>query len=223
MSLSPEEVTQLRRWIVEIVQTELADVRVATQLAINRGVVQTVDDSQGVQELQCTATQDEVLDEIEHFQGYGFSAHPPAGSEACLVTVGDDRAHMIALGTNDRASRCVDLEAGDTCMYSLHGTQIHMYTSKGSGWTTHTVPTGGKIQLGDSSAEDPVALQSLVHRSLDLITATITTWANALPVGPVLDVDAIALATALVAAVNTPASIPPGAGPFVGASKVLGV
>ncbi len=223
MSLTPEETAVLMASVRLEIRKALADVQVATRLTINRGTVNAVNDEPGIQELQCTALQDEVLDEVEHFQGYGFTAHPPTGSEVCLATVGDDRAHMIALAVNSRADRCAGLAVGEVCMHSIHGQEIRMIDGK-SFMTLTVTKAGARIQLGDDSASDPVALSFLVHRSLDLITATITGWAAPLPdAAPVTGAQMKALAAALVAAVNTPISVPPGTGPFVGASKILGV
>jgi len=223
MSLDQQEVAQLRRWIVEIVRSEMHDLNVASQIAINRGTVSRVDDATGVQELQCTALEGEVLDEVEHFQGYGFTANPPIGSEVCLLTVGDDRAHMIALGVNDRGERCASLEPGDACMYSLHGTSIHMRSFKGQAQIVCTVPTPlGQVLLGDDSAVDPVALQSKTHQLMEIMTASVAAWANAIPIGtPLTSLHAVTLAVNMILSANRPAA--GGTAPLVGATKVLGV
>lgn len=223
MSLTPEETDALMDSVRRVIDDKLHDLRVATQIAIARGTVKAVDDQSDLQELQTEALNGEVLDEVEHFQPYGYTSNPPIGSEACLVTVGDDRAHMIALGVNDRAVRCTDLDLGDTCMYSLHGTEIHHRILDTEAVIVVTVPARGSILLGDESAEDPVALESKVHTSLELITAAVTTWANAI-LGPApTKAECVTFATALVAAVNRPTTVPPGAGPLVGATKVVGV
>lgn len=225
--MTQDEIRELTEVMRKIVRQELADLEVATRLTVNRGVVDRVNNDGAMQELTCTALADETLDEVEHFEGDGFTSIPAKGSETCLLTVGDDRSHVLALGTNNREKRKAAMAAvtanatpaaGDTITYGPDGQFIHMV---GGGDTFSFCRDGAKLHLGTALLEQPAAMQDKVHALVELIGATITTWANALPAGPVLDVDVVLLAQAIVLAVHRPTGIPPGANlNLVGATKV---
>ena len=68
-------------------------------LMIGRAVLTVVDADRMTQSIQVEALQDEVIDEFEHMEPYGFTSHPHPGAEA--ITRGA-RRDARALGRRGR-------------------------------------------------------------------------------------------------------------------------
>lgn len=94
------------------------------QLLITRGVVKLIDPSLMMQELQVQVL-GTVLDNVEHFEPYGFTAHPHPGAEALLASLGGRRGHTVAVCVADRQFRIKDLQAGEVAIYTDEGDVIH--------------------------------------------------------------------------------------------------
>lgn len=90
---------------------------------ISRGVVKRTDDSPGVQEVQAELLADEVRDELEHFQLFGFASNPEDGAECVVAFPGGDRAHGFVLATADRRYR-VKVEKGEVAVYDKTGSKV---------------------------------------------------------------------------------------------------
>ena len=54
-------------------------------MSISRAVIETIKDDQGIQSMQASLLADEVQDDMERFQNYGLTSHPPKGSEGIAV------------------------------------------------------------------------------------------------------------------------------------------
>jgi hypothetical protein len=72
--------------------------RTRVDVMITRAVVQLVNDKLKTQRVQLTILdEDHPTPNVEHFQPYGLSFSPPAGSEAIALAVGGARSHTIAI------------------------------------------------------------------------------------------------------------------------------
>lgn len=58
------------------------------QTMIVRGVIKLVNDKTKIQQIQASLLAGELKDGIEHYQEYGLSTNPPAGTEALVVFCG---------------------------------------------------------------------------------------------------------------------------------------
>lgn len=93
------------------------------QLMVTRAVVRLIDPSTLMQELQVERLPGEVLDRVEHFEGYGLTAHAPAGAEAIVM---GRRGRLVALSVAHRQYRLVGLAAGEVAIYDDLGQKVHL-------------------------------------------------------------------------------------------------
>ena len=95
------------------------------KLMLSRAVGRLVDPATLLQTLQIELLKGEVLDNVEHLEGYGRTAHPPAGFEALAASLGGDRAHTICLAAVHRKFRVRNLAPGEQALYDDLGNVIH--------------------------------------------------------------------------------------------------
>jgi phage baseplate assembly protein V len=96
------------------------------RLMVSRGVVDAVDDSKKCQALRMSLLADEVSEDVEHFQDYGYTSVPFQDAEGLFFAVGGDRAHGVVLGVIDRGKRPLNLAAGDVCLYTDKGERVYL-------------------------------------------------------------------------------------------------
>lgn len=100
------------------------------KLMISRAVGHLVDPSTLLQTLQVELLKGEVLDGVEHLEGYGRTAHPPEGFEALTASLAGDRAHTVALAAWHRKYRPVGFKAGENVIYDDQGQVIALLRDK---------------------------------------------------------------------------------------------
>ena len=93
---------------------------------VARAVLNVVDDEGNMQRVQISLLEDEVIDDVERFQNYGFTSVPNEGSEATVVFVGADRSHPIVVVADDRRVRKKGLKPGEVAIYHKNGDFIHL-------------------------------------------------------------------------------------------------
>lgn len=118
----------------------------ATRLAnvVGRGVVESVDDSQEIQEIQIEALDGEIRDEVERFQNYGFTSRPREGAEFAFISVGGRREHTLAIAVDDRRYRVRNLESGEVAVYNDTGAKV---VFKANGDIEVTPKPGQKLKI----------------------------------------------------------------------------
>lgn len=89
-----------------------------------KAIIAAAKDSGKLQVLQLEVMKDELMDDVERIQEYGFSSRPPAGSEAVLLCIGGDRANALVIATDSAALRPRDLADGDSVQYNKAGVKI---------------------------------------------------------------------------------------------------
>ena len=89
-----------------------------------RGVVRRVTDTNGRQQLQVELLKDELRDDIEHMQNYGFTSHAKGGDVA-VAFIGGNREQGIVLAVDDRRYR-ITLVAGEVAMYDDLGNKVEL-------------------------------------------------------------------------------------------------
>ena len=70
-----------------------------TMRAAFRGKITLVVSSEPIQRVQLNGLADEVLQELEHLQEFGFASNPPEGSEAVVIPLGGDTTHGVVVAT----------------------------------------------------------------------------------------------------------------------------
>lgn len=96
------------------------------QLMVGRAVLQLVDDSTKLQSVQIMLLADELRDQVERFQNYGFTSVPLAGAEAVAVAVAGNRDHALVIAVDDRRYRLKGLAEGEVAIYTDEGDKIHI-------------------------------------------------------------------------------------------------
>lgn len=91
------------------------------QMMVGRAVLAAVDDSTGLQSVQIDLLADEAQDGAEHFQPYGFTAHPRPGAEAISLAVGGLRGHALIIAIADRRYRLKSLQEGEVALHDDQG------------------------------------------------------------------------------------------------------
>ena len=152
----------------EVFDRLLAPVRRRLRLIVTRGVVAASDDDARLQTLSLALLADEHRSKIPRLQQFGFSSRPPEGAEVLAVSVGGDRAQMMAIACDDRRTRPTGLEPGECCLWTPDsGKRVHCRAN-------------GQVDLG-GEPEDFVALAAKVRSELDAIKGdldALKSWAG---------------------------------------------
>lgn len=90
-----------------------------------RGLVALGNSASKLQSLQLRLLADEVKDNVEHLEPYGFTACPLAGAEALAGFIGGDRSHAVVIVVADRRFRLQGLKSGEVALYTDEGDFIH--------------------------------------------------------------------------------------------------
>lgn len=90
-----------------------------------KAVVRLVGDTEGRQTLQVEILKDEVRDDVERAQNYGFTSHPHAGCDAVIVCAGGSRERSIAVVVDDRRYR-LQMQAGEVALYDDLGNAVKL-------------------------------------------------------------------------------------------------
>lgn len=104
----------------------LSPIRRAIRLVLSRGVVTAVNAGLKMQGLQIKLYADEVKGGLEHFEPYGFTAHPHSGAEALGGFFAGDRSHGVVITVADRRYRLRELKAGEVAMYDDLDQVVHL-------------------------------------------------------------------------------------------------
>jgi len=99
----------------------LAPIRRRISLLATRAVISLVDSQQAMQMLQIKGLADEILDDCEHFESYGFTSNPHPGAEGVALAAGGQRSHCIVVCVGDRRYRLRGLAAGEVAIYTDEG------------------------------------------------------------------------------------------------------
>lgn len=91
---------------------------------VSRATVAMSNAAAKMQALQLRLYAGEVRGSVEHFEDYGFTAHPLAGAEVIVIAVGGDRSNSVAVRVSDRRFRPVDLQPGEVCIYHHEGDRV---------------------------------------------------------------------------------------------------
>lgn len=93
-------------------------------LSIGRAVIELINDATKMQSAQVSLLDDEVRDNVEHFQSFGFTSVPEAGAEGVALSVAGNRDHVILVAVDDRRYRKLGLLTGESCVYDKWGNFI---------------------------------------------------------------------------------------------------
>lgn len=108
------------------------------QNMVARGTLGAVGDGTKLQNGQVNLMADEVKDNLERFQQYGFTSVPHAGAEAIVIFPGGTRDYGVIVAVDDRRYRLMGLQAGEVALYDDQGTTIVLKRDKSVEITAQT-------------------------------------------------------------------------------------
>lgn len=93
-----------------------------------RGSVSAYNGKTKMRELQVKLLADEVRDELEHIEPYGFTAEPHADGipEAFTLFFDGERSHGVVISVADRRFRFKELAPGEVAIYDDLDQRIHL-------------------------------------------------------------------------------------------------
>ncbi|MFM9902131.1 MAG: phage baseplate assembly protein V [Polaromonas sp.] len=93
---------------------------------VSRAVVGLVNDATKLQSVQVTVLADQVADDAEHFQHYGYTSVPHPGAEGVALAVGGSTGHTVVVNVDDRRYRIKGLASGEVALYDDLGHVVHL-------------------------------------------------------------------------------------------------
>lgn len=93
---------------------------------IARGVVAAVNAATKMQSLQMRLMADETKSDVEHFEPYGWSSNPHAGSEGIALFPDGDRSHGFVVVVADRRYRLTGMQGGEVAVHDDLGQKVHL-------------------------------------------------------------------------------------------------
>ena len=125
-----------------------------------RGVVSAADGTKKMRAVQVRLLADEVRDDLEHVEPYGFTSEPKDDEqpEAFALFFGGDRSHGIVFCVADRRYRLKNLKPGEVALYDDLGQKVYL-TRDGlvietPGTLTATVAKDASITVGGNLAAE---------------------------------------------------------------------
>lgn len=154
-----------------VIQRTLQPLKNRISLMVGRCLIAAIDDSGDLQAAQISLLADESMDNVPHFQNYGFGSNPPVGSEGIVVALQGNREQLIIIGSEHRATRVKNLEPGESVQYNAFGSKATM--TKDSNYEMIGIK---KLKFANDSHE-------LIQVLDDLVTAIINARTNT-AIGP---------------------------------------
>ena len=96
---------------------------------LSRAVVVLKEGSRGLRKLQTLHLAEELRNNVEHFEPYGFTSEAHVNAEALTVSLDGDRDHTIAVVVTDRRYRPTGLADGEVCVFDDLGRKVFLSRS----------------------------------------------------------------------------------------------
>lgn len=112
--------------MLEQLEMLMADAKGRLRLMVGRCILRAITDGGAVQTVQAQLLADELQDDVERIQQYGYTSVPLPGAEGVVVFVGGNRDHGIVIATEDRRYRLKGLKGGEVALYDDLGHAVHL-------------------------------------------------------------------------------------------------
>lgn len=112
--------------MIELIHKMTEDMRGKVRLMIGRAILAAANDHGAIQTAQAQLLADEVQDDVERIQQYGFTSVPLDGAEAVVAFVGGNRDHGLIIAVDDRRFRLKGLRGGEVALYDDQGQKVHL-------------------------------------------------------------------------------------------------
>ncbi|WP_302431220.1 phage baseplate assembly protein V [uncultured Sutterella sp.] len=145
-----------------------------------RGVVSAADGAKKMRAVQVRLLADEVRDDLEHVEPYGFTSEPKDDEqpEAFALFFGGDRSHGIVFCVADRRFRLKNMKPGEVAIYDDLGQKVYL-TRDGlvietPGTLTATVAKNATVTVGGNLTAEVAGDAALKASSVKLDTPATT-------------------------------------------------
>lgn len=140
----------------------------------SRGVVQSCDDSKGIQRVKVALFADEIQDNVERFQNYGFTSKPLPGAEAMTIFHSGNRDHGVVIAVDDRRYRLKGMADGEVAIYTDEGDSIHFKRGNKIDITTNvlTVNASTKTVVNSPLAEVNAETTNVTSPEINITSST---------------------------------------------------
>jgi len=108
------------------VLADLGRITRRTLLALARGAITLVDDTQKVQKLQVRLNALEVIPDVPRFAEYGLTSNPPTGTQAVIAFKNGDRNDGIVIATSNAKYRMTALATGEVAIHDDKGQSVYL-------------------------------------------------------------------------------------------------
>lgn len=95
-----------------------------------RGVLNWVKSGGDIQHTQVAGLADEILQDVELMQHFGFTSVPPPQSDVVILPVGGKTTHSVIIATEHGAFRVKGLKNGEVAVYDQSGSTIVLKQGK---------------------------------------------------------------------------------------------
>ncbi len=112
--------------MLEAIEKMTAAARGRAALMVGRCILRAIGDGKAVQLVQAQLLAEEVHDDVERIQEYGFTSVPKPGAEGVVVFVGGNRDHGLLIAVEDRRFRLKGLASGEVAVYDDQGQKVHL-------------------------------------------------------------------------------------------------
>lgn len=142
-----------------------------------RGKITHINSGPEIQLAQVAGLADELLQNVELMQHYGFTSHPPPGTECVVVPLGGRNGHGIIVSTEHGTYRLKQLQPGELAIYTDEGDSIVMKRGNIIEVTTGTYRVNATTAIEfnaptiTGNATSAVALNTPIVNASDAIVA----------------------------------------------------
>ena len=160
--------------MIEEVRKIMAPLNRCVNLMISRCKLTLVDDSTKTQSAQIEAYSDEIHDDAQRWQNFGFTSVPPNGSEGIALFVGGNRSTPLIVATENKSLRIKNLKSGEVGIYSSCGDTIILKSDNSIEIKTKkTVTTSDEISSESSKYKvksDKISIGNGTDELLEIIS-----------------------------------------------------
>lgn len=143
-----------------------------------RGKLTRNNSGQPIQLAQVAGLADELLQNVELMQHYGFTSNPPVGSECVVLPMGGRTGHGIVIATEHGTYRIKNLKPGEVALCSDEGDSIILKRGRVMEVTTQTLNVNAATVVNIASPTVNINAQTAVN-----ITSPTVTLSGNLSVG----------------------------------------
>lgn len=109
-----------------MIERILEPMRIKIRAIVSRALVEIVSDKSDIQMMQISVLRDEVKDDIERVQNYGFTSVPASGAEAVVLFVNGNKENGIVVACEQSKFRLKGLKENEVAVYHKDGHYIKL-------------------------------------------------------------------------------------------------